>query len=209
MQIWTKLDSQELFDAGRELDIRVAVSESRTMRSGPYAGQYRHAGVSLRPWRTVSEGGGEDRYRAYRDSFGGGVRRIHAVCWHGHRDWMRALFALDPDARIKTAMADYRESDGFERVFPATGDRNIGSQMHPLIYRDACYCADEDRLDEVATTRDLGVKVTSMKQADIQACPHAIFVPEHYRTDGSCKCDDPNEAVMAEWGYTWAGGVWR
>jgi hypothetical protein len=34
-------------------------------------------------------------------------------------------------------------------------------------------------------------------------CPHLILVPEHYRDDNTCKCDDPNERVMAEWGYKW------
>lgn len=35
-------------------------------------------------------------------------------------------------------------------------------------------------------------------------CPHLILVGEHYRTDGSCKCNDPNETVMTEWGYVWS-----
>lgn len=35
-------------------------------------------------------------------------------------------------------------------------------------------------------------------------CPHSIMVPEHYREDGSCKCDDPNDPLMAEWGYYWS-----
>jgi hypothetical protein len=34
-------------------------------------------------------------------------------------------------------------------------------------------------------------------------CPHFIFIGEHYREDGSCKCDDPDERVMREWGYRW------
>jgi hypothetical protein len=45
--------------------------------------------------------------------------------------------------------------------------------------------------------------VREIKQSDIAKCPHAIFVADHYRADGTCKCDDPNEKVMAEWGYHW------
>lgn len=45
--------------------------------------------------------------------------------------------------------------------------------------------------------------VRILKHADIRKCPHVIFVPEHYRDDGSCKCDDPTETVMATWGYVW------
>lgn len=41
-------------------------------------------------------------------------------------------------------------------------------------------------------------------QSDIMRCPFLIMVPEHYREDGSCKCDDPDERAMMirEWGYT-------
>ncbi len=38
---------------------------------------------------------------------------------------------------------------------------------------------------------------------DPQKCPHFILVGNHYRGDGTCKCDDPNETVMREWGYKW------
>lgn len=48
------------------------------------------------------------------------------------------------------------------------------------------------------------VKIRMLKQSDILACPHVIFVPEHYRDDGTCKCNDRNEQVMAEWGYKWS-----
>lgn len=43
----------------------------------------------------------------------------------------------------------------------------------------------------------------TISSADIRACPHYIMVPEHYRADGSCRCDDPDATVMAEWGYRW------
>jgi hypothetical protein len=46
--------------------------------------------------------------------------------------------------------------------------------------------------------------IREIPQSAIMACPHTIFVAGHYREDGSCKCDDPNEKVMAEWGYTWS-----
>jgi hypothetical protein len=43
-----------------------------------------------------------------------------------------------------------------------------------------------------------------MKQSDMLRCPHVIMLPSHYREDGSCKCDDPDERAMMirEWGYT-------
>lgn len=48
-----------------------------------------------------------------------------------------------------------------------------------------------------------GVKVYTMSNTMIRACDHFIMVPEHYREDRSCRCDDVNDPHMAEWGYTW------
>lgn len=42
-----------------------------------------------------------------------------------------------------------------------------------------------------------------ISQSDITACPHLIMVPEHYRANGSCRCDDARHTEMANWGYTW------
>lgn len=47
-----------------------------------------------------------------------------------------------------------------------------------------------------------------IRQSDVAACPHFILVPEHYREDGTCLCDDPDAPGMAEWGYEWNGGRW-
>jgi len=35
------------------------------------------------------------------------------------------------------------------------------------------------------------------------ACPHIIMVPEHYRDDGTCRCNDRKHLVMKSWGYKW------
>jgi hypothetical protein len=45
--------------------------------------------------------------------------------------------------------------------------------------------------------------VRILKQTDILKCPHVILMPEHYREDGSCKCDDAVERarMIKEWGY--------
>ena len=50
--------------------------------------------------------------------------------------------------------------------------------------------------------------VRLIKQSDISRCPHLIMVPSHYRDDGSCKCDDPDEQAMmiGEWGGSWS--IW-
>lgn len=45
--------------------------------------------------------------------------------------------------------------------------------------------------------------VRKVKRSDILACPRVILVADHYRDDGSCRCDDPTHTHMAEWGYRW------
>lgn len=51
--------------------------------------------------------------------------------------------------------------------------------------------------------------VRTLSSDTIKECPHVIIMPEHYREDGSCKCDDPNDPHMAEWEYTWDGSKWE
>lgn len=47
-----------------------------------------------------------------------------------------------------------------------------------------------------------------IKRSSIDACPFLIMVPEHYRPDESCRCDDPDHTEMASWGYVWNGSLW-
>ena len=51
--------------------------------------------------------------------------------------------------------------------------------------------------------------VREIQQSDIGKCPHVIFSPEHYRDDGTCKCNDPDEKIMAEWEYKWDAKLGR
>jgi hypothetical protein len=51
--------------------------------------------------------------------------------------------------------------------------------------------------------------VREIKQSDMMKCPHCMMVAEHYRDDGSCRCNDPAHTEMKEWGYKWKGGQWR
>lgn len=67
-------------------------------------------------------------------------RRMVSACWHVHRDVMQAIFDVFPNARIKSSVADYRGTDDFERSFPDTYYKNIGSQIEPTYFGDACDC---------------------------------------------------------------------
>ena len=46
--------------------------------------------------------------------------------------------------------------------------------------------------------------VRVISQSSIGSCPFVIMVADHYREDGTCKCDDHDEQEMMinEWGYT-------
>ena len=45
--------------------------------------------------------------------------------------------------------------------------------------------------------------VREIKQSDLAKCRFLILNADHYREDGSCKCDDPEHRAMMirEWDY--------
>ncbi len=71
-------------------------------------------------------------------------RKVAAACWHVHRDFMRHLYRLAPEAVIQSALATYRGAEDFEQTFEETGDRNMGSAFQPCAVRNACKCTDDD-----------------------------------------------------------------
>lgn len=79
-----------------------------------------------------------------RESVGWGTagRRVHAVCWHGFRDYFRAVFEKEPDAIFRTSLDTWRGSADFEARFPASGHKNIGPPIAPIPMADACRCPD-------------------------------------------------------------------
>ena len=50
--------------------------------------------------------------------------------------------------------------------------------------------------------------IRDIAQEDILKCPHYILMEQHYRDDGSCRCNDSTHFEMAEWGYMWNGSLW-
>ena len=61
---------------------------------------------------------------------------------------------------------------------------------------------DESGMLQVELTR-------SLPQAALANCPHFIFMPEHYREDNTCRCNDKAHTEMRKWGYKWSKGQWR
>lgn len=48
------------------------------------------------------------------------------------------------------------------------------------------------------------VRIGELSQASMLACPFCIIDFEHYREDGTCRCDDPDEheRLIRDYGYT-------
>lgn len=199
MKVWTTLSSSDIREIAAEVGVRIHADD---ISKDGRAWNFRLALDTSIPKK-------ESGYKYQRTSasmFHEG-RRVAAVCWHGHRDFMRAIFARDPDARIKSHFADYRGARDFEDSFPSTAHRNVGSLMYPMFAKDVCTCSWGEWGVDSSVGGSYAVK---MQQSMITACPHVIFTPDHYRADGSCKCNDPNDADMKEWGYEWnaSRGVW-
>ena len=70
-----------------------------------------------------------------------------AVCWHGHRDFFRALYRRAPGAWIRTAKATYTSAKQFEATYRDTGDdpRTGGWGLAPDVpYDQACTCDETE-----------------------------------------------------------------
>jgi hypothetical protein len=83
---------------------------------------------------------GDAKYQRESARSNGG--RVNAVCWHGFRDFFRAVYRVTPDARFATAMDTWRGSADFEARFRDTGHKNIGSQACPVAAAEACRCPE-------------------------------------------------------------------
>lgn len=75
----------------------------------------------------------------------GSDRRGPWACWHANRDVMRAVFELNPDARIQTPLAVYRGAADFEAQYRSTGYRNIGNMFNPRTMPELCDCDNSIR----------------------------------------------------------------
>lgn len=67
-------------------------------------------------------------------------RRLKAACWHAYRDVLAAVFDLNPEAKVYTAMAKYIGRDGFYVQYPKTAHTNIGSMAVPAYMPELCDC---------------------------------------------------------------------
>lgn len=85
---------------------------------------------------------GDAPYQRISPSLHNHGRRVHAVCWHGFRDFFRLCFMIAPDAVMATAMDTWRGSADFENRYRESGRRNVGSMIAPVAACEACRCED-------------------------------------------------------------------
>jgi hypothetical protein len=46
--------------------------------------------------------------------------------------------------------------------------------------------------------------ITGLPYEVVEQCPHHVMEhSDHYRDDGSCRCDDPTDIAMAIIGFRW------
>lgn len=155
MKVWTRLSESDLYDIAQEIGVAIAIQQVSTEHwngSGVHRSEIPRVGraysFGLRPLKTTRDEYGDYRYQRTSASVFHDERRVFAVCWHGHRDFMRAVFKRDPEARIKTALgrtrtdpgADYRGREDFEEKFPDTAYINVGSMMYPQYASEVCKC---------------------------------------------------------------------
>jgi|SRR5215831_2313280 len=132
-----------------EADIRAAVSEARLAVWNDY-GYPRWSGIGqkgkalsvrlavdrlqprdeagLLPYQ--KRGRGQLRWIDGRLVEIGHGKRLPYVTWEGHREFMRIIFRDYPEARIKTAIADYRGRADFWQKHPETRGAFEGRPIH-------------------------------------------------------------------------------
>jgi len=119
-----------------EADLRNAAERASKLYDGNVVLDVRGMnGRAIRFGLKVSSSRGNGAHRSWQG------RRTTYACWHVHAEFFRALFESFPDARIKSAMADYRGRESFEKLYELTGMRNVGPRVQPCQAREACECA--------------------------------------------------------------------
>jgi|SRR5215831_320541 len=119
-----------------ELDIRFVGTDDGPSRNY----RYRVHGV-LRPQHDKP-----NPYQRLSASWMHDERRVAAICWHGHRDFMRAIFDKYPHATIVTnwyGPVRYRGIEEFNEKHEETAYRNVGAPIFPRMACEICSCGKE------------------------------------------------------------------
>ena len=132
MQVVTTLSREQL--EGIAADNHVQLYDYREL-SDRFGTPRRRRDGRMQHTFTIRPALGDETYRKVSARTG---RRIWAVCWHGHFQFMAELFDIDPHARIRSAMARYDGRDEFYRLAGDTRWLNVGSHTFPAYADDEC-----------------------------------------------------------------------
>jgi len=154
---------EQIEAAAAEVGVRLrgggytGIVERQTRRHGPEFRFTLRTGEAP-PWQRLSQ---LARYSRARGHEGEAYNPVvpGAVCWHGHREFFRALYRHAPDAWIRTAIATYTSAAQFEATHRATLDNPHasgwdGADRDPrygsLPYEQACTCSTVVRAERGA-----------------------------------------------------------
>lgn len=90
--------------------------------------------------RRVSKFSAYQKYGMSRKNDGTPRIAGSAVCWHGHFDFLHALFQHAPDAVVITTLATYRGQQDFLAGCNMTYYCNVGTPYRPQIAGEMCEC---------------------------------------------------------------------
>jgi hypothetical protein len=95
-------------------------------------------------------------------------RRVSAACWHAHGNFFECVFSICPDAVIISRGIGVT----ITRAYGNWQDKNIGSQIQPLYYSEACDCAE---LSSEALGHPNGIN----PQRKPQVCEDCLGIDSH------------------------------
>lgn len=152
MRLYTSLSSTDLREIAADIGVEISTSGNTAPSAGKPISRGRNAGKTLytfvlRPDRATADADGNCRHQRESAGWSTGGRRVHAVCWHGHADFMALVFRADPAARFETAFATYAGIADFARNYRETAYRNIGAPIAPVSAASACRCGFSDTAD--------------------------------------------------------------
>lgn len=70
----------------------------------------------------------------------GKQKRLACACWHVHGDFFEALFSVNPEAEVFSGISSLARGGSQSWISGNWQDRNIGSQMYPMMFSEACEC---------------------------------------------------------------------
>jgi hypothetical protein len=140
----SKISRETLERAAHEVGVRIEIDTKNA------AGTRHRVKLFPDPPPTAYTKGGRRRpgdegdapYQRESTSMFTGGRRVHAVCWHGFRDFFRTCYQYEPDAVFRTAVDTWRGSEDFEARYRGSGHHNIGAPICPVSMADACRCPE-------------------------------------------------------------------